>query len=614
MSGTQTMVSGVKIFQDNYIIKKILECLSLSEQLRLLDVSESFRYVIVNLIWLVKYRTLHLHQTLYETLIDEPAMPLAPGDAVDMAKHDYLGLNRIKQSKVALKVQLCKRFLRSHAPNVKILKVYSEYYDFKGFQGVTLNSIDIFKNILHLSYHKLVVTNEQLALLSQHCRQLRRVEFIECFCEELATLIPGDNLKIENLVNMPRLEALIIQADPSLTAPRNEMECNILWQLLNELQLKCLQLRNITIVDSQWTEGNGAGDFQDIDSSCLQCLDVGYISDEFWHTFTGFLKKLPELRELFIKVANCNTAIKLATVEILSATCQHLQRLSIENCDLHVENFCVFKKLKELSLTGCGGFTFANLQQVMGGLELERFTLINTRVLGVIYHIYVSPSLQSITVDTILFTTISEAFQKSLNKFENLHSLNWLNGDINDNWIIDKCPNLRVLNIPNVYLLRRVVFTMKSLQHLTFTSCKGLSWRFIWILIKNLTLKCLNLQTHDLMNDHKEIPQSTKTTLRMIIIPFGIFQEAETFWLDLLNLNERLKILFYGSHENLLHINFIHNLLRHQHLPQRLRYLKICGFSIDICDLQNKLMDTMQQINGNTSHYRSRNMPFTIEI
>ncbi|XP_075160875.1 uncharacterized protein LOC142233746 [Haematobia irritans] len=613
MNGIHAMGNGHRILENYGVLKKIFQYLSLQQQLEMLDVCESFRYVIVDLIWIAKYRTLHMYHTLYKTLIVDSAKSVANEKVNEMAIHDFIGLNKIKEAKSVLKVQQYKRFLRANCHNVRYLKVYSEYYDFKGFQGVTMNNIEIFHRLRYLSLYKLVVTNDQMKLLSQHCGQLQKIELNECFCSELTALIPGDNLEIENLARMPCLVSLIIQCDHTLTTPGNEMESSSLLRLLNDLRLTSLQLRNITIVDNRWPD-NETTKALEVDSSSMETLDIGWISDEFWPIFKNLLKKFFMLRDLSIRVTNCYKTIDVPIVETLSTTCTHLERLFIDNCDLQVGDFSVFKSLRDLSLSNCGGFTFANLQEVLGGLHLKRFTLINTRVLGDIHHIYVSPSLESITVDTILYSTISQAFQKSLNKFENLYTLNWVNGDINDNWIIDKCPNLQVLYIPNVYLLRRVVFTMKSLQHLTFTSCKGLSWHFIWILIKNLSLKSLNLQTHDLIHDHKEIPNNTKTTLRSIIIPFGIFKEVQTFWLDLMYLNRHLKIVFYGSHEDLLHTNFIRNLLKHQHFPQRLRYIKICGFTTDILDLRTKLMGVLQEMNMNTSHYRSRNLPFTIEM
>ncbi|XP_073837089.1 uncharacterized protein isoform X1 [Musca autumnalis] len=605
-----------KILSDYYILKNISEYLSVKDQLTLLDVCESFRYVIVELIWKVKFRHLHIYETPYVSIVVERAHITAYDALAGQNKDDAMGLRRISKEKIDLKTPQCKKFFLANSRNVQFLKICSEYCDFVArFSTLDVFQAHICENLLHLCYHKMVVSNIHLALLGKHCRKLKRIEFLECVCADLKPLLPGDNLYIEGLAQIIHLEALVIQTEIANEGGNYEMESQFLLELLKTLNLKCLQLENLKIIGEAGKKKNWC---KVLHLDDLKILDIGCISEQFWPTFKKILQRATNLEELLIKVANCNTVIDLEMMEILKGSSLNLKRLAIENCDLQIKNFCVLEKLEEISLSNCGGFTFENLQEIMGGLpQLRRFNLINTWVLGEINHIYVSPSLQYITIDTIRFPIVSEAFQKSLNKFENLHQLRWLNGDINDNWIIEKCPNLKVLHIPNAYLLRRVAFTAKLLQEFTFTSCEGLSWRVIWILIKNLKLRRLSLLTHDLINDPSGFPESgknTKTTLRLITIPYGIFMGDQEFWLDLMDYNQHLKIIVYGSHVDLMQVKFIHNLLTHNHMPKRLKNIRICGFSIDFQDLRLNFMKIMQQLNLIVSHYRSRNVPFTMEI
>ncbi|XP_073837090.1 uncharacterized protein isoform X2 [Musca autumnalis] len=601
----------------NYcILKNISEYLSVKDQLTLLDVCKSFRYVIIELIWKVKFRHLHIYETPYVSIVVKRARISAYDALAGQDKDDTMGLRRISEEKIYLKTKQCKKFFLANSKNVQFLTICLEYCDFVA----RLSALDTFQahiceHLLHLCFDKMVVTNTYVALLGKHCRKLKRIEFLECVCADLKPLLPGDNLYIEGLAQIIQLEALVILTEITNEGGKYEMESQFLLELLNKLNLKCLQLENLKIIGEVGKKKTPRID-RHLDD--LKILDIGCISEQFWPTFKKILQCATNLEELSIKVANCNTVIDLEIMEILKSPSLNLKRLAIENCDLQIKNFCVLEQLQEISLSNCGGFTFTNLQEIMGGLPLlRRFNLINTWVLGEINHLYVSPSLQYITIDTIRFPIVSEAFQKSLNKFENLHQLRWLNGDINDNWIIEKCPNLRVLHIPNAYLLRRVAFTAKLLQVFTFTSCEGLSWPVILTLLKNLKLTRLNLLIHGLVNDPSGFPESgknTKTTLRTITIPYVIFMAAQEFWLDLMNNNDYLKIIIYGSHVDLMQVKFFQHLLKQKSRPKRLKKFRICGFRVDFQDLRLNFMKIMQQLNLIVSHYRSRNVPFTMEI
>ncbi|XP_065360641.1 uncharacterized protein LOC135954403 [Calliphora vicina] len=516
-------------------------------------------------------------------------------------------MDEVKEAKVALNHKQCSDFLILNARNIEKLKVHSEYFYHQKELGISFKNVQLFCNLTELTYYRLILNDDQMLMLSTKCKKLKKLHLLECYNEYLTPLIPGEHLNLEYIYEMKQLQEFVIHTDPTAEAVIKSYH---LQEIFINLKLKKLILKNFTIDD------NDADTVKNIRDT-LEVLNMGLISVRFWPSFMHYLNHFQKLKELYINVSDCNTTLDVQVIDILATKLKHLVRLSLEKCDLCVEDFGVLKTLKHLSLTSCGGLTFANFQQILGALTLKSFSMINTRIYGVINHIYVSPSLEKITIDTIRFAEISHAFQKSLNNFENLHTLEWLNGDINDNWIIDKCPKLEYLHIPNPYLLRRIVFTMKSLKELTFTSCKGLSWCFILILIRNLTLERLCLQTNEIIDDEKEIPTNAydvKTTLRMIIIPCNIFKMAQSFWLDLLYLNEELRFSIYGKHEELLDGIFLDELICCERFCRRVKSIEICGFKLDCLDLQDNFNNALHQVNKYTSHYRFKKTNFTLEM
>ncbi|KAI8116978.1 hypothetical protein CVS40_11050 [Lucilia cuprina] len=540
--------------------------LNLKEQVKLVDIAKRFGYVLSTFLWPKTCSKIILYKTPYVNII-------ANISNIGKEQEKETEMEEIKKSKVALNHKECNNFLFLNAKNVKALKVNSEFFYHQRELGISFKNIQIFNNLRELTYYRLILDDEQMRVLSRKCKKIKKLHLIECYNEYLTPLVPGEHLNLEYIYEMKKLEELVLYAEPDAEAVIKSYH---LQDMFVNLKLKKLILKNFIIDDN---------DADTLETICdtLEVLNMGMISMCYWPSFMHYLNHFENLRELCINVSDYNTTLNVQTVDILAHKCKKLQKLSLEKCDLSVEDFGVLTSLKHLSLDSCGGLTFANFQQILGALTLKSFTMINTRIIGNINHIFVSPTLERISINTIRFTQISEAFQKSLNNFESLHTLEWLNGDINDNWIIDKCPKLKYLHIPNPYLLRRIVFTMKSLKELTFTSCTGLSWCFILILIRNLKLERLCLQTNELIDDDREIPLNAcgiKTTLRMITIPCNIFKMAQSFWLDLMYLNVDLHYLIYGKHEELLDGIFLDEMICSERFCRRVKWIKICGYKL----------------------------------
>ena len=556
----RTVRACKNVYKSDYLMANIFKLLDLDEQIKILEVSKRCEYILKSFVWSETCAELTLHKTPYVNIV------------IQNAKRET-DLNEVRQSKVPLNHKKCVEFLYLNAKNIRKLIVHSEYYYYQQEVGVSFKNVQIFRNLTSLTYYRLILSDEQLQLVAKYCKKLQSLYILECFNEYLTTLIPGEHLNLDIVYDMDNLKDLEIHGDRE---KKSILKSYNLQKVFQNLNLQRFVLRHFTIEDYE-TET-----LEKLNNT-IEILDMGIIADSFWLGLRQYLKHFGQLKELFITVNDYNTTFDVQIVDVLERNCPQLERLSLENCDLNVSDFRDLRNLQHLSLKSCGGLTFANFQQILGALKLKSFTLINTRILGTINHIYVAPSLEIMTIDTILFTQISDILQRSLNNFENLHTLRWMNGDINDNWIIDKCPQLRYLHIPNPYLLRRVVFTMKSLKELSFSSCVNLSWRFIIILIRNLSLERLTLRTSEVINNDKDIPLNAcgiRTTLQLITIPWAIFKMAQEFWLDLMCLNEQLNLLIYGKHEEVLECIFLNELICHDSFISRIKTIKICGLKL----------------------------------
>ncbi|XP_073837825.1 uncharacterized protein [Musca autumnalis] len=593
------------ILKNGTLLEKIFDYLCLEDQINCIAVCKSFRSVITRGVWRKKYKELNIYKTPYLSIITNSCRDL-PVETDENGRK----MEDILEEKTALSYEKCNVFLQQAASSICKLRVYSEYFIFRKSMGVSFRRIQLFANLRHLHYHQMVVTDEHLALVAKHCPKLRKLELIECHCIQWYCIIPGFNLDIGVLAKMSQLKELILQCEP--TSPLSDVEYEVVVHILSKLKLKTFILRNIMVVYSD-------GDTIQLDNAnLLDVLNMGHISEDSWPNFKHNLKDFHNLQCLCINVLDCNTLVSTADFELLAINCRNLLRLSLENCDLSVENFAILKTLQQLELRFCGGLTALNLRQILSNMSLKSFTLIHTRVLGTIDDSFsISTTLEVVTINSLHLSTISEAFQKTLNNMPQLHTIKWLNGDVDSNWIICKCPNLKVLHIPNPRLISSNFLKLKSLRELYFTSLKGFSWRFLIILIKNLSLWHLNLQTSETIDDGKQKPQDAtdiQTTLQRTFIPFEIYISAQHFWMDLLNRNPELKLIFYGEHEDLLNMNFLDALLEFPYMQNDSKHVKICGFPVEMALIRTNPSAILLQLNKKTSHYRARGSKFTMEI
>ncbi|XP_011295229.1 uncharacterized protein LOC105262298 isoform X2 [Musca domestica] len=598
----QNMDIWKEILANGTVLEKIFGHLCLDDQIKCIGICEAFHRIITNRVWKKKFRELNIYKTPYISVISNVGR-------TERESEDCEWLQETLTAKMAVRYEQCNIFLQQVARHVAKLRVYSEYFVLRESMGVAFRRIQLFGNLRELQYYQMVVTDDHLIIVAKFCSKLRKLALNECHCSEWHCLIPGYNLNIDILVSMAQLRELAVKCEQR--SPLPEMQYNVVAQLLSKMQLKAFILQNIRILyDDGDTLQSGNGNL-------LEVLNIGHISMESWPNLKHNIKDFHNLQCLNIRVMDCNTLVTTADFELLAINCRKLVSLSLENCDLHIEDFTLLKTLQHLKLCCCGGLTSANFLQILGSLKLCSFTLIHTRVLGNIAALQISPTLEVITIDTIHFSAISEAFQNSQNQMLQLHTIKWLNGYINANWITNKCPHLRVLHIPNPRLISANIFQMTSMRELHFTSLQGFSWRFLVLLIKNLSLYHLNVQTTETIDDGKQKPQDAtdiRTTLNTILIPFETYSTAQHFWMDLLNNNRSLSLIFYGEHENLLNMNFLSDLLEFPYVRNNLKCLNVCGFAVEIADLQTNKTRALLQLNKMTSHYRSRNNKFTIKI
>uniref|UniRef100_A0A1I8PVR2 F-box domain-containing protein n=1 Tax=Stomoxys calcitrans TaxID=35570 RepID=A0A1I8PVR2_STOCA len=320
------MDAAQKLINNLVILSKILEYLSLEEQVKCLEISKSFRHAITTVLWKKHYRELNLYKTPYISIINKKSQD---------SGEDLVTLQEIQEFKTSLKYDKCNVFLRSLAPHVHKLSVFSEYFIFRHNMGVAFRNIQKFINLRQLNFTQMVVTSDHMELIAAKCRRLRRLEFIECISETWNPLLPGYNLDIATLGQLRYLSDLTLQCQLMENPPT--LECNIVHELLSKLRLKRLVMRNLNIVDF------GSDTVQHImHGGCVEVLHVGNISLEFWPHFKHHLKEFHNLSDLFINVVDCNTLLSSPDLELLANHCPKLLKLTLENCDLEVADFGLY--------------------------------------------------------------------------------------------------------------------------------------------------------------------------------------------------------------------------------------------------------------------------------
>ncbi|KAM7357058.1 uncharacterized protein ACRADG_002566 [Cochliomyia hominivorax] len=526
-------------------------------------------------------------------------------------RDDQDELEETQITKFALNHKECIRFLKIEAQNIEILKIHGDNEKEQLKLEHVQMSVKPFAKLTKLIYYQMAMTNEDLFVISQSCKRLQSLHIIKCYCEHFQDLVPGINININYVCNITQLEELKFE-----NANVAELKLKYVQRLLSGLKkLSELDLRNFYINCKDGEQSNRIS-FSD-KVRLLEILNMGFITPTFWCTFTDLLKCCPLLRALTISSRENEIVIKIKLIDILSKCCKHLKTLSLEKCHLEVEDFQPLQELEELNIISCTGFHFVNLQQVLGGLKLKTFKLINTEILNICNFIYISPSLETLTIDTINYKEISEIFQNTLNNFSQLKTLNWYKGDISHNWIKDKCPQLQSLNIINPYSLPRFMFSLKSLKELKLSSCHGLSWGLLKILICNLSLKHLEINTDKVVID-KRISEEyckLKTDLEYLRIPYEIFIMRVRYWLDMLDINENLRMVIYGKSMEILNVRLMCLLLSEECVQMRIKRLKICGLNLVLRDFSSKsILMAFAYLHMNTQIYRSRNSLFTLEL
>lgn len=549
-----------QVYKSDYLLENILKYLDLYEQLRLPKISKRFECVLKKKLWRKTYTDINLYRIRYAIVIIQNESVIIRNSSV--VKEEVL------QTKIDLTHKQAEEFLNLNAKNIKSLKVSAEYYMIMRDIKSVLKNIKNFKNLRELYVKRLSIDNQFMLHMARNCKKLQKLYLQKCCSESSEALKPGDNLSLEILYEMKQLRELVIENDINKEV---KLEFSLLQEILINLKLKTLIFKNFIIE-------NNVNTIKDLNNNNLKVLNMGCINKCVWSYFICDLEEFENLKELYINSHNSLNILN-EDINMLSIKCLQLEKLSLDNCQLYIKDFRPLKQLKYLSLKNCKTLTFHNLQQILEELNLKSFSLLNTEVCGTVTLIYISSTLEEITLDCSQFSLQEQVFQMSLKTFKNVHTLKWLNGEIIDTWLLDECPNLKKLQIPSPGSLQKLILTMAYLKELTLTSFRGVTWCFILNLICNLKLERLNLETQESI-ENCEIPDNAcgiKTTLDSILMPIHIFMSAESFWLELLELNETLHYVIYGKFEE-MDFNWLEELIGNELFGWRVKLLKICGF------------------------------------
>ncbi|KAM7356968.1 uncharacterized protein ACRADG_002518 isoform 4-T4 [Cochliomyia hominivorax] len=548
-------------YNSDKILENIFKNLELNEQLKCAKITLRFEFIITKIVWPKMYTDLNVYKNRYKTILSQKSIN-------NINEREFM-LNNIKEHKIILTEEENYEFFNLNAKNLKALKVISEYYIpvMDIFNKVIYKNLQC-ENLNELILYRLIINQQHVKSLAKSCQNLKKLELIKCFSDKLNPLIPGENFNLVYLYNLKYLMEFSVKNSKNKI---NIIKTSTLLEILKNMNLTKLILENFIIFNNT-TESTLS-----ISGNNIEVLNIGLIDQSFYRYFVTYLKCFKNLQELYIYVSDCNTIFCDGVMNILRHYCRHLQKLSLQNCDLQVQDFGLLKNLKSLSLQSCGGLTFENLQQIFSLENLISFSLLKSRIYGKISQLFITPALQELIIDTLNYSEICNIFENSLNHFLNLQTLKWLNGDITGKWISNKCPKLIKLHLPNPYN----ILNLKILKVLTFTSLSGVSWYFIMTLLKSWSLESLIIQNQDSFYD-KVLPQDReiKTSLKFILLPYQMFKMAPNFWLNLWYFNQNLSYMIYGKREEILNGDFLERFVSSEDFYRRAKCIRILGFKL----------------------------------
>lgn len=308
--------------------------------------------------------------------------------------------------------------------------------------------------------------------------------------------------------------------------------------------------------------------------------------ERFFSNFHNrILSNLKHLRKLTLISTNSFLLTKEFFITLTNC-CAELQYLCLQYCN--VKEFTPVFTLNELELRHCNGFTWNDLQTILGQMNLQTFTAYATRYTGKGEYFDIAPSLQHISLQYSIVNNIKTLFCKNQARLKNLKSLHWSVDYSKQSWInATNCPNLERLRAKPRNLLVDNLAGFMYLQSLILDVNNDLTDADIVQILKHPTLNSFTINTtnYNWLIDTYEYHSSYETewanfTTNLLHLNLCYHKTLTSLlhnWFNLLDKNRKLslKLKFHNS----IDIISFEDILYHPSFPKHLKSINICGNS-----------------------------------
>ncbi|XP_075151368.1 uncharacterized protein LOC142225482 [Haematobia irritans] len=570
------------------IAQQVVEYLDYKDQLNVARVCTIFEDVVRNFVWKTKYREVELIITDEMLAISN----FTRENFDDILNSEYeLGENRMYLEHTGL-----VEFLELNASNIEHFYIFGA-----GTFKYPVVFPYHFPNVKSIMYYNMCLSDRALQILGKKCPKLEKLILRCCTNVNGENLILGKDIDLATFQNMPNLKSLSLTKSysPRRIGPRSVTYDNV-QAILSTLSLKELHLDE-TIFHPETPAIPNKKKIISVKKpeppNTYEELEIGEFrsTDDIVAFYKKFLGKYINLRKLSINAYRDHFITKeehfvpKQFFTIINKSCNKLDSLTITQCK--ISNFVPMKTLTELKLFKCNGMSWTNLKQILEDMPLVSFSTENTFYSGTATPIYVSSTLRRLQID-LPERCFNEYFPE---QFKQVTHLEWccfkhpIMEDIPKNF-----PNLQELNIRRMQPVE-IFFKLKSLKKITILF--HANFGEVLVLLGHPTLQEITFSEFMTSKEVKvEDPKAVPTNVNFMSIMRTTFLNYFDFWLDMLSINPYLILAVEINIKFCLENDVFSKLVGSTKLPQRLKYIKVHGFKIDITNLKDNYDETIQKI------------------
>ncbi|XP_075162267.1 uncharacterized protein LOC142234947 [Haematobia irritans] len=541
------------------VLINIFKRLTFEDQLRLAIVNGIFENIFKSYIWKDSYEILSMAKYDDEYWV-------ASGKSLRMLK---------------LKTNGYEAFITCYADEVKELIV----------NEMSLPDMNRFKNLKILRYlYNKDMDMENLKNAIMCLTGLKDLYLDEKPCRSYDKLIkPRAYMNFEFLLNLKKLKIISIKSFSNYPPVKYKDLIQIIQNNnLEYLKLDCCIETEIEIRKySELWKPHTLKPLRELD------MKISLLPEK-WDilNFEIFSQTLENLKTLYLTIID---PVSQEILENLADTCKHLELLTLRQTIFqYIDSLRLPAHLKELSLFSCKNLKHKHLKEILMRENLEKFISKYTLYQGVFEEFTISPSIQTLALDSMDTCRLSSSFKGNRTRLKNL-SWYHTNPSICSGLIFSSnlmyCYNLEILQINESLMDVKQLLGLKYLRQLTIPFVDApYMWSYIMAILKHSSLqelhmeKCPSTYNADLIEIHTSSLQEISTTVRHITLHIGIIQLAFDFWIDLFARHRNLKItiLHFTPYDNEL----LHRIINHRNFPHSIKEILIYGFAIDCNEMR----------------------------